>query len=338
MAVYSPCTWNMTAAQLVTPTSSALAAVNAIQAMITSSTYWTVNSTGTTTAGYKYVEARLTNTSSIYKDYRVLFVERVNTSTNKNYFGTNPFNTTTNVMVYFAPDGGSSWCTFTPANIETANNVYVGTRYMFSGTLWQWMSMPGPWTAFWMYECDGQMWIVNRTGATAYYISSIGATYISSRDTHVDYNEANTEVGLPGMYQRTAAMSTSIILSTSLFAASGANVLFWYNSTGTTKVPVVSSSPYSAFDGAPNNQNQTNAVYSTTSNSAIFKPIIMYTNTGVTTNSSSFLVRGAFWGGNMQTRTTIKDAAGVNTLGYSWYPDDTATPSTNVDLVFMNTP
>jgi hypothetical protein len=64
----------------------------------------------------------------------------------------------------------------------------------------------------------------------------------------------------------------------------------------------------------------------------------MYTNTGVTTNSSSFLVRGAFWGGNMQTRTTIKDAAGVNTLGYSWYPDDTATPSTNVDLVFMNTP
>lgn len=338
MAVYSPCTWNMTAAQLVTPTSSQLAAVNAIQAMITSSTYWTVNSTGTTTAGYKYVEARLTNTSSVYKDYRVLFVERVNTSTNKNYFGTNPFNTTNNVMVYFAPDGGSSWCTFTPANIETANNVYVGTRYRPGTTTWQWMNLPGPWTAFWMYECDGQMWISNRTGATSYYLTSVGASYISARPTHVDYNEANTEVGLPGMYQRTAAMSTTVVLNNALLASS-ANVLFWYNSTGTTKVPVLSSSPAHAFESTPNNQNQTNAVYSTTSNSAVFKPIMMYTSTGVAADSSNFLVRGAFWGANMQTRTTVKDASGVNTLGYSWYPDDIATPTTNnTNLMFMNTP
>ena len=336
MAVYSPCTWNMTAAQMVTPTSSQLAAVNAIQAMITSSTYWTVNSTGTTTAGYKYVEARLTDTSSIYKDYRVLFVERVNTSANKNYFGTNPFNTTTNVMVYFAPDGGSSWCTFTPANIETGNAVYVGTRYMYSGTLSQWMSMPGSWTAFWMYECDGQMWIVNRSGATSYYITSIGASYISSRATHVDYNEANTEVGLPGMYQRTAAMSSATVLNTAMYQTSG-NVLWWYNSTGTTKVAVLSSGPYHAAEATPN-ANAGNALYSTVSNSAIFKPIILYTNTGVTANSSNFIVRGAFWGYNMQTRTTVKDAAGVNTLGYSWYPDDTLTPVSNFDLVFMNTP
>jgi len=83
--IYTPCTWNMGAAQLVTPTSSQLAAVNAIQAAVTASTYWTVNSTGTTTAGYKYVEARLTNTSSVYKDYRILFVERVNSATGKQY-------------------------------------------------------------------------------------------------------------------------------------------------------------------------------------------------------------------------------------------------------------
>jgi hypothetical protein len=326
----------MTAAQLVTPTSSALAAVNAIQAMIQSSTYWTVTTTGTTTAGYKYVEARLTSTSSIYKDYRVLFVERVNSATNKNFFGTNPFNTTTNVMVYFAPDGGSSWCTFTPANIETANNVYVGTRYRPGTTTWQWMNLPGPWTAFWMYECDGQMWIVNRTGATSYYMTSIGASYISSRASHVDYNEANTEVGLPGMYQRTAALSTTVVLNQNMYTVS-ANVLWWYNSTGTTKVPVLSSSAFNAGEGSMT-ANQANAMYSTVSNSAIFKPIIMSTNTGVAADTSNFLVRGVFWAGNMQTRTTVRDAAGVNTLGYSWYPDDIAVATTNVDMMFMNTP
>jgi hypothetical protein len=333
MSVYSPCTWNMTAAQLVTPTSSALAAVNAIQAMIQSSTYWTVTTTGTTTAGYKYVEARLTNTSSIYKDYRVLFVERINSSTGKNFWGTNPFNTTTNVMVYFAPDGGSSWCTFTPSNIETGNNAYVGTRYTYSGA--QWMNLPGLWTAFWMYECDGQMCIINRSGATAYYLTTIGATYISSRATHVDYNEAGTEVGLPGMMQRTSSYSSASVVS-SYFTAN-CNLLFWFNSSGTTKTASYSSAPFPSGEGSLSS-SQSPSIYNTTSNSAVFKPIIMGTNNTGLPSTSSFVVRGIFWGSNMQTRTTVKDAAGVNTLGYSWYPDDTATATANQTFMFMNTP
>lgn len=336
MAVYSPCTWNMTSAQLVTPTNSQLAAVNAIQAMITSSTYWTVNNTGTTTAGYKYVEARLTNTSSIYKDYRILFVERVNNSTNKNYFGTSPFNTTTNVMVYFAPDGGSSWCTFTPANIETANPPYVGTRYLYAANTWQWYSIPGSWTAFWMYECDGQMWISHRQSATAYFIMSIGASFISARATHVDYNEANTEVGIPSVFTKTSGMTAATSMTIGLFSANG-NLIFWWNSAGTTKTSSWSSPPFSSDNGTPSTNN-TLAMYSTTSNSAIFKPYVLYTNIGVPAASSNLVVRGVFQGANMQTRTTVKDAAGVNTLGYSWYPDDAATATANANVMFMNTP
>lgn len=336
MAVYSPCTWNMTAAQLVTPTNSQLSAVNAIQAMITSSTYWTVNNTGTTTAGYKYVEARLTNTSSVYKGYRVLFVERVNTSTNKNYFGTSPFNTTTNVMVYFAPDGGSSWCTFTPANIETANPPYVGTRYLFAANSWQWYSIPGSWTAFWMYECDGQMWISHRQSPTAYYIMSIGASFISARATHVDYNEANTEVGIPSVFTKTTGMIASTSMTTALFSANG-NLIFWWNSAGTTKTSSWSSPPYASDAGTPGANNAL-ALYNTTSNAAIFKPYTLYTNIGVPAATSNIVVRGVFQGTNMQTRTTVKDAAGVNTLGYSWYPDDAATASANANVMFMNTP
>jgi hypothetical protein len=91
----------MTAAQLVTPTSSQLATVNAIQASVTASANWSVNATGTSTAGYKWVEIKPSNTSSLYKDYRVLIVERVNTSTNKGAIAVTgdgfAWNSTTNI-------------------------------------------------------------------------------------------------------------------------------------------------------------------------------------------------------------------------------------------------
>lgn len=336
MPVNSPCTWNMTSAQLVSPTTSQLAAINAIQAMITSSTYWTVSNTGTTTAGYKYVEARPTNTSSIYKDYRVLFVERINTTTNKAIMGSLVYSAT-NIMCTFAPDGGSSWCTFTPANIETANHVYSGTRYKYvTGTSWSWLTIQSPYTAFWMYECDGQMWISHRSAATSYYIWSFGASYISPRATHVDYNEAGTEVGIPGMYQKTAAFSSATSMATGLFPANSF-LSFWYNSSGTTKTMSYSSSPFGSADSTPGT-NQAPAFYNTTSATAIFKPITLTTNTGTAADSSNLLCRGTFWSANMATRTTVKDAAGTTTLGYSWYPDDAALASSNNDLMFINTP
>lgn len=336
MPVISPCTWNMTSTQLVTPTTSQLAAINSIQAMITSSTYWTVSNTGTTTAGYKYVEARPTNTSSVYKDYRVLFVERVNTTTNKSIMGSLAYSAT-NIMATFAPDGGSSWCTFTPANIETSSHVYAGTRYKYNATTWPWLTIATPYTAFWMYECDGQMWISHRGAATSYYLFQFGATWISARSTHVDYNEAGTEVGLPGMYQKTAAYNATSSLATTLLVSSNAVTAFWYNSAPSTKTFVISAAANSSGDNAPTSL-QSQALYNTTSGTAIFKPLTFTTNTGVTADTSNFLGRGVFWSGNMATRTTVKDSTGTNILGYSWYPDDSAVASTNNTLMFINIP
>lgn len=329
MPVYSPCTWNMTAAQLVTPTSSQLAAINAIQAMITSSTYWTVNSTGTTTAGYKYVEARPTNTSSVYKDYRVLFVERVNNTTNKTYLGsTSPFNTTTNIFAYFAPDGGSSWCTFTPANIETGNRPYVGTRYGASNnTLAMWGAIPSAWTAFWMYECDGQMWIVSRQSASAHYYLQIGAGIVSPVAGVTDYNEGGTETSLPIFMSRTSSAVTSTAIN-ALY--SGSSYIYWYHTAPTTKTAVQLSGPSQPMSN-PSASGQS-AFYNTSKAAAIFMPINIGSSTDI------WLLRGQFYGTQMQTRTTVKDAAGVNILGYSWYPDDTLVASTAFNLMFMNTP
>jgi hypothetical protein len=240
-------------------------------------------------------------------------------------------------MVYFAPDGGSSWCTFTPLNIETSNPVYVGTRYLYAANSWHWSSIPGNWTAFWMYECDGQMWISHRQSAAAYFIMSFGASFISARATHVDYNEAQTEVGIPSVFTKSAGMTSSTSLTTNLFSNS-ANLVFWWNSSGTTKTAAWSSPPFSSDTGTPGINNAL-AFYNTTSSSAIFKPYTLYTNVGGQTAAvTNIVVRGAFQGAGMQTRTTVKDGSGVNTLGYSWYPDDAASATANVNLMFMNTP
>jgi hypothetical protein len=342
--IYTPCTWNMGAAQLVTPTSSQLAAVNAIQAAVTASTYWTVNSTGTTTAGYKYVEARLTNTSSVYKDYRILFVERVNSATGKQYTNANPFNTTTNVMVYFAPDGGSSWCTFTPANIETASSPYVGTRYKAgtsTATVHWWANIAGPWTAIWMYECDGAMWLVNRAGTTSHYLMGIGNIYVPGRSTHVDYNESGTEVGLAAIWQNASAWSASTITGPTIMGNS--MPMIWYQTAPGAK-SAMQGSGLSAAQRAPSFSGSAaslNGFYSSAGGAA-FLPFFWYLEVSTSANSGNgtFVNRGMYFAGNMQTRTTIQSGSPASTIGYTFFPDDASNGSANnaYPLAFMNTP
>lgn len=343
--IYTPCTWNMTAAQLVTPTSSQLATVNAIQAAITASTHWTVNSTGTTTTGYKYVEAKPSNTASVYKDYRILFVERVNNTTNKNYGGTSPFNSATQIPIYFVPDGGSSWCTFTPANIDSASPPYVGTKYRFgtsTSTMYQWSGLGGSpaWTAIWLYECEGALWLVNRAGATSHAVVAIGNCFVPTRSTLVDYNEVGTEVGLPGVWQNTTGWTASSINGSIIM--NGGTPFIWYQTAPGTKSTVQGTLGPSVRGTTLSATAQAlNSFYSAAGGAAML-PVNWYLEVSTSANAgnSAFVNRGQYFTSNMQTRTTIKNGSPLATIGYTFFPDDSLNGSTTATfaLAFMNTP
>ena len=342
--IYTPCTWNMTAAQLVTPTSSQLATVNAIQAAVTASTHWTVNSTGTTSTGYKYVEVKPSGVNSVYKDYRILFVERVNNSTSKNYSGTNPFNSAVRIPIYFAPDGGSSWCTFTPANIDSANPPYVGTRYRWgtsSSSTYQWGYLSGPtWTAVWLYECEGAMWLVNRAGATSHFMFGIGSIFVPTRSTLVDYNEGGTEVGIPGIWYNTTGWSANAIGGAN--AMNGGTPYIWYQTAPSTKSTVQGTgSPSVRAASMSSTAAGLNSFYSEAGGAAM-PPINWYleVSTGAHAGNSAFVNRGMYFTSNMQTRTTIQNGSPASTIGYTFFPDDSANGSgtTTYAFAFMNTP
>lgn len=341
--IYTACNWNMGAAQLVTPTTSQLAMVNSIQAAITASTHWTVNSTGTTSTGYKYVEARPSNVNSIYKDYRVLFVERVNTATNKSYSTNNPFNSTAYIPVYFCPDGGASYVTFTPANIDTANSTYVGTRYRLgtsSASSYVWGSIAGTtWTATWLYECEGAMWLVSRASATSYQMIAIGSCFVPSRSTLVDYNEQGTEVGLPCLWNTTAAMTSATIVGGGLFNGS---MFWWYQTAPNTKSAVGGTATVVPIRAPTTSFNATSAqAYYSSAGGAVFPASLNgYYEVSVSANAgnTAFVPRGVYLGANMQTRTTIQTGSPLATIGYTFLADDTAVATSAGTLTFINTP
>lgn len=343
--IYTPCTWNMTAAQLVTPTTSQLATVNAIQAAIAASAHWTVHSTGTTTTGYKYVEARPSNTASVYKHYRILFVERVNNASNKNYGGTAPFNTGTQIPIYFAPDGGASWCTFTPANIDSALPPYVGTKYRWgtsAATTYMWSGLGGSpaWTAIWLYECEGALWLVNRASAASHAVVAIGACFVPTRSTLVDYNEQGTEIGLPAIWQNTTGWSGASIGGPAFM--SGGTPFIWYQTAPGTKSTVQGTNgPAVRAASISTNAAGLNSLYSAAGGAAM-PPVNWYLEVSTLANAgnSAFVNRGMYFTSNMQTRTTIQMGAPLSTIGYTFFPDDTANGSTTATfaLAFMNTP
>ena len=244
--IYSPATWQMTAAQLITPTTSGLSTINAMQTAVAATTNWSVTTSGTTTAGYKYFEAAPVG-STLYSEYRILFVERINTSTNKTTVdGQTPWNLATYVLIRFVPDGGRTGVTFTPANIETANDCYVGSNYK-SGTNTVWHSIASPWTATWLYTCDGAMWIINRSSATSHNILGFGHVFVPVGGSLYDNNGAGTEVGVPGFVTRRAlgavTMAGNFITGTSSSGAVG----FWYYPGTSARTPAIASSLALAF-------------------------------------------------------------------------------------------
>jgi hypothetical protein len=322
----------MTAAQLVTPTTSQLATVNAIQAAVTASTNWTVNATGTSSIGAKYVEIRPSNTSSLYKDYRILVVERVNNGTNKSFptGDGGSVNSTGFVYFLFVPDGGAAHVTFTVANLETSSDVYVGSRYK-NGTSTVWHTAPMPCTAVWLYLCDGAFWLIDRVTGSSHTLLGLG--HINVWTGFTDYNTAGTEVGVPAFRKQAAITSQS---AQSWLTAAHSTGL-WYGS-GTS--PRTYQNGYAAgifrlF--TTDNSSSVNALLSrnTTANTMSFVPVgLNYYVTAVGPIQASTFLRGVYLGLGQKTRTTIQ-SSGV-TVGYTWYPDDAASGVQLATLAFLN--
>jgi len=328
MPVQTPVTWSMTAAQLVTPTTSSLSVINAIQTAVTACPDWTVNSTGTSTTGYKWLEVKPTNAASAYSEYRILFVERVNTATNKlPYNGVSAatiFNSASYCVAYLCPDGGASWCTFTPANIETANPVWVGTKYTSSagaGGSTMWAGIGLACTALWLYTGDGVMYLISRQSPTSHSIAAFGNTHWAA-DTSRAYNGAGTEIGVPGMYLRNSIGSATMAAS---FSSTNHTFLHWYYNAATplyyAKKEYSASLATTLF---------TTGAYEPTLGSASFYP---FTVTSLLLGPST--LRGVYTVPNMKTRTTIQ--TGGLTIGFTFYPDDAASGASLSCFAFVNT-
>jgi len=327
--ILSPATWEMTAAQLVTPTTSQLATVNAIQAAVTASSSWSVNATGTSTAGYKWVEIKPSNVNSLYKDYRILVVERVNNSTNKAFVSASgdgsAWNGTANVYFLFVPDGGAAHVTFTIANLETSSDVYVGTRYK-SSTNSMWATIPMPCTAVWLYLCDGGFWIVDRVSASSHFLLALGHTFTYTGLS--DFNTGGVECGLAGIRKSASITSQSIV--NSLVQAQGIGTWFGSGTSARTFTGGASGGFGRAY---PNDSSSTNNYYLSRNSTMNFPPVAYYINDG--TNHNVVVFRGLYLGMGQKTRTTIQSNS--VTIGYTWYPDDSASGPALATLCFLNT-
>jgi hypothetical protein len=331
MSKIEPCTWTMGGVQLVTPTTDQLSAVNAIQAAITASANWRVVSTGTTASGKKYVEAAPLVTSA-YKDMRVLFLQSATSNNGKSFYGAD--STLVNKLCYMiCPDGGASYCTFTPSRLEAGSApyapVYAGTKYA-PGSTDAWASIDSPYTAFWLYECDGAMWLIHRLSASNHSLHGIGQVFNHPRTDWQDFNEQGTEIGLMGIYSTRGATTALFSSTTGLFSTSfGNRALVFFTRTNSTATATVRNAGNGVTPAVA--WSVTNAAYEAALGTASFMPIACGGNTSI----GGVVLRGFYVCASFQTRTTIKNATGTSNIGFSFYPDDSASGYAGC---WMNTP
>lgn len=331
----------MTAAQIVTPTSSALAMVNAMQAAVVSSVNWTVNATGTTAAGFKWVEVKPASATSLYKDFRVLILEKATYSSGRGLTN-GAWNSASYVYVHFCPDGGSSWTTFTPANIESAASVYVGSKYKSAADTPIWNTIPSSWSATWLYECDGALWFINRSTATSHAAFGFGHILGISKTGKTNYNEEGTEVGLPGFYIKAGITSTNALPWWN-FLASPAYGVWYHNANGTKTLHI--KGEYATHSGTTYSAAQTDSahafsIYDATNGEVIFTPITFYSsdNNNISANTSHHIFRGMSWITNVTTRSVLRTGTPSEVCGYTFHTDDFVSSGVKQALAFFNTP
>jgi hypothetical protein len=311
----TPCTWQQSAAQIITPTTSALSTINAIQAAVAASSSWSVNSSGTVAAtGAKYIELKPSNNSSVYAGYRLVFFEKVVSATNKSaaasMSGTITWNSTSAIYYHFCPDGGSG--TFTPANCEGANNsyVYVGSstsyKYNAGGGIYNdvWGSITLPATAIWTYLCEGAFWLVNRSAATSHTLVGVGALMAQT----TAYTNPGGSAWMQAMSYFRSGISNTTFAPSNMFAVNTPRGLWSPGYNVNSAALTTLSTPAAATYGG------------------VFLPIFP---------QNGWVLRGIYNTNSYKTRTTIQDAA--STVGYVWFPDDAQFSTTLIALAFMNT-
>ena len=316
----SSITWEQSSAQLITPTTSALSLINAIQSAVTASSSWTVASTGTVTAtGAKYVEVRPSNTSSIYANQRIVFYEKVVSSTNKQgsavSTGGITWNSSSHIYFHFNPVGGSG--TFNPNNCEGAVGSYIYSGGATNGYRWQswptlydvWGAIPLPATAIWTLLGEGAFWMVLRTAATSHTLLGIGA--IQGYVPGGIGNQTNA-TGTPWMLQ-SVYYKTGISSATFNVASFGA--------------------PTSI--GAFTNQTGTGALWKQTNNNIPTYVTISATFSQTNTFVPIPLMRGIYTTSGFKTRSVLQDSG--TTIGYTWYPDDALSGQALHCLAFLHT-
>jgi hypothetical protein len=310
----TPCTWEQSAAQIVTPTTSALSTINAIQSCVAASSSWTVASTGTISTGAKFLEIKPSNTSSVYAGYRLVFFEKVVSATNKSaaasMSGTITWNSTSAIYYHFCPDGGSG--TFTPANCEGANNsyIYVGSstsyKYNAGGGIYNdvWGAITLPATAVWTYLCEGAFWLVNRSAATSHTLVGVGALMAGAT---AYTNPGGAAWMQPMSYFRSGITNTTFAPS-NMFATNTPLGLWSPGYTVNSSALTTLSTPAAATYGG------------------VFLPIFP---------QNGRVLRGIYNTNNYKTRTTLQDNG--STVGYVWFPDDAQLGPTLTTLAFMHT-
>ena len=326
MSILSPVTWSQGAVQLVTPTTSALAALNSLQAAVIASTYWEQDVTGTSTLGYKYFVAKpKVSTNSIYADYRIFFCERVNYATNRKT-GDNAtvttFNNANYITTFFSPDGGQF--VFTPANIEGAGDLWPGTNYKFSPTVSiGWHTLIGPWTAFWLYEGDGILSIISRNSATSSGVLSLGALYHTSNATWQDENAAAVQTSLAGGWGRAGLANASLTSATLQAQSAGFGTFFWVKTlnvaTRVWKGMNAGGFPFIATGTGVIDllSGGITAKVNPMLTALPFVGLIAHDN-NIANNMGHFIMRGHYLAGAMKTRTTIQAGTPAATVGYAY--------------------
>lgn len=328
--IISSATWEMSAASLISPTTSQLAVVNAIQTSVAASTNWSVNATGTSTAGFKWLEIKPSNVNSLYKDYRILIVERVNVSTNK-LLPTGDggaWNGTSYVYFTFAPDGGAAHVTFTAANIETSSDVYVGSRYK-SSTSSVWHTIAMPCTALWLYLADGAFWLVDRVSATNHTLLGLGHVNVFLGVS--DWNTAGTEVGVAGFRKMAGLTSSTMVTQVTTQGPGGC----WYIAAAGTGARTFTQNGNVSQTGYYSNPGTTNDLFLGANTSKQFLPVTAWTAaSAVSLLNAPYILRGVYLNANLKTRTTI--SVGGSPVGFTFYPDDTTLGVSLMCLCFLN--
>ena len=311
------CNWEQSAAQIVTPTTSALSTINAIQSCVAASTSWTVASTGTISTGAKFLEIKPSNTSSVYAAYRIVFFEKVVSTTNKStgasMSGTITWNSTSNIYVHFHPDGGNG--TFTPQNAEGAvgSYIYVGAsntyRYFVNPTYADvWGAIPLASTAIWTYLCEGAFWLVNRSAATSHQLIGLGA--IAAQATSFTNTSGQAVMQAQSFWKTgiaSAAFTPAIMASNTTYRSYWTPAVSQNFSANNTPTTPISTPGTMTYEG-------------------IFLPISI---------ESGRVFRGIYNTNNYKTRTTLQDN-GV-TVGFVFFPDDAQLGPTLTVIAFMNT-